>query len=375
MPICLECGKSFRLLNSHITRTHKISTTEYRQRHGDDVKFSDDSVKELQRQNGFSPWSVPSLLKRGMSMEDATSFLEQKRQETFGSHTSVRSVDYWMKHGMSMEDAKLRVKEVQSRGEQFFIGKYGDDGVRCHSEYRGKIGTSNTKEHHLACGYTEDEIRMMRNNTSIEALVRKCGYDIDTATKIHSDRLSKFVSYFSIDYWVSRGHDIDTAKRMNHIVQKRDIAYFVSKYGDAGIDRYVSFIHKATKHSVGKYASKESCIYFSDLVSYCEEHGISYEKEKYMSVSGKSYYVDFVIESMKLAFEYDGEAFHADSRIVDHDWVSAKGKVSYSDSIAYDFKKRTDIESCGYTVINIHSKYKNEYNLVEIVESKLNGTL
>jgi hypothetical protein len=64
MPKCMICGVNFKLLNSHITRTHKIATSEYRDLFGEDTPFTEESVRQKQRENGYSPFSVKGVSKK-----------------------------------------------------------------------------------------------------------------------------------------------------------------------------------------------------------------------------------------------------------------------------------------------------------------------
>jgi len=51
--------------------------------------------------------------------------------------------------------------------------------------------------------------------------------------------------------------------------------------------------------------------------------------------------------------------------------MSAKGNIGYWESIEYDSAKTAALESIGFKVIRIHSKYKNEFDLINILEERM----
>jgi very-short-patch-repair endonuclease len=376
MPVCLECNKHFKLLNSHICRIHKITTAEYKLRHGEDTPFLDQSVKDKQKQNGYSPWSVQDVMKKFcISEEEAKTVVQTKVDNTFGRETSVRCVEYWLKHGFSEEESLLKVSSLQSRSEEYYINLFGDiEGKIKYTDHRNSIASSNSKQSMLDRGLTEDEIRLMRDNLSVDSIMLKYGLEEFDAISLRVDRLKNHSSCWSVDYWVKKGLSICDAQKRITLLQTRDLPYFIAKYGDIdGRCRYSKWVSAATSHSVGKFSSKESEEFFNPFIEYCIINNIDYKKEKYFNVAGKSYYVDLCIEPIKLIIEYDGSAFHADPDNIDMSWVSAKKRLDYTSSLAYDTKKKTDLESIGYTVINVYSKRKNNFNLIEIFERMKNG--
>lgn len=367
---CLECGQLFSMLQSHITRTHKITTDEYREKHGKDTPFLSDDVLKLKKENGYSPWSISDRMSRGESEEDAKLALKKKRAETFGSHTSVFSEIFWINKGYSKEEAEAEMAKRRCSLENL-IKKYGEEeGKRRYIEQYTKSGISNSKQAMLDRGYSESQIRTMRDNFSIPSIMEKQEVDEETAIKIREGRLINSSSHWTLKYWTDLGYSVDVAKERLSEIQRRDLPFFINKYGDVdGKIRYNSWVKDATSRSVGKFASKESVEYFKPLIDWCSENGYSVETEKYVRIDTKAYYLDLVIPELMLVFEYDGEAFHADPEVIDESWVSAKGGYSYWDSIAEDDMKTNIVQSLGYKVIRIHSSRKNQFNLTEIVKS------
>lgn len=374
MPICLECNTFYKLLNSHITRTHKITTNEYKLRYGENTPFTENSVRELQRKNGYSPWSIKDAIDRGESKSDAENRIKTQKLKTFGKHTSVRCVDYWIKNGKTPEEAKTEIKLVQSRGKDYYVSKYGDSGLEKYEEHYTKSGKSNSKNYMLSCGKSLEDVRLIRDNISIESIMIKSGVNLEKAIQIRTNRLANHKSSRTLKYWVSLGYDLKQAKELLANAQSRSLQYFIKKYGVIfGTEKYNTWVYDATKYSVGKTSSKESIEYFKILIDYCIENKINHETEKYFCINSKSYYADLVLDDYKLIFEYDGEAWHADPRINDLNWVSAKKNKTYQESLNYDIKKTKALESIGYMIIRIHSKYKDEYNLIDITKDRING--
>lgn len=374
MITCLECNKKFNLLQSHLRHKHNMSTDEYRLKHGNDVEFMSESVLQKKKQNGYSCWSIDDRMARGETEDEAKANIKAKKKETFGSHTTCRSTVYWELQGLSKSEAAERVKEIQTRDLNYFLKKYGDNGKLIFEEIQKKKGISNSKEAMLQKGLTEPEIKLMRDNLSLESIMTKCDVTKEEAEQIRSSRLENHCSCWGLDYWIDKGFTEEDARLKISQLQRRDLEYFVQKYGEEqGKERYNSFIKLSTGHSVGKFASKESIKFFSSLVDWCEQNAIEIEFEKYVSVDTKTYYIDCVVPSISLAIEYDGKAFHADPENIDVSWFSAKKHLSYWDSINADQLKTERLESIGYKVIRIHSSRSEEYDLVKIVKDIKNG--
>ena len=375
MPTCKLCNKYFKLLNSHICRGHKMTTTEYKKLFGDDTPFMDESVKELKRENGYSPWSVADVMERkSLSIEDATLLVKNKVADTFGRDTSVRCEEYWISKGFTQDQAKEKISSLQVRNLDYFVHKYGSEiGREKYESWRKGIQVSNSKEFMLSNGITGEAIKIMRDNFTVDNLMIKYSIDETTATDMRKSRIKNSVSALTQEYWISKGFTQDQAKEKISSLQVRNLDYFVHKYGsEIGREKYESWVYAATKHSVGKFSSKESQVFFAPFIEYCKTTGIDYVEEKYFSVNGKSYYVDLCLPNEKIIFEYDGEAFHADPENVDLQWRSAKKNLSYDEVLAYDNKKMSDLESIGYRVIRIHSSRKDLFDLVLIFESIVN---
>ncbi len=367
---CLECGKLFLTLQSHITRHHKITTQEYRDRHGQDTPFMSDETLAIKKQNGYSCWSIKDRVARGETEEDAAIAIREKHSKTFGPHTAGYSTTFWMtRYGMTIEQA-TEERNKRSCSKELLIEKYGaEEGNARFDDIHQRIGQSNSKLAMMARGYSEEEIRIIRDNISIPTLMLKYSIDEESASALRMQRLKNATSPRTVAFWSKKGYTQEEASLRVSAFQRRDIDFFIEKYGDVdGRTRYANWVKAATAHSVGKFASSESKKYFAPLIEWCESNGISVECEKYVRIDTKSYYIDLVIPSLMLAIEYDGSAFHADPLVVDENWKSAKGGYSYWDSILGDQLKTERIESIGYDVIRIHSSRKEKFNLIEIIK-------
>lgn len=371
MLVCLECGKSFSMLQSHITRTHKITTQEYRDKHGQDTPFLSDAVLQKKRENGYSCWSLSDRVnKRGESLESAKAAIDEKRAVVFANHISTFNTDFWVeRRGMTLEQAEFEVA-ARRGSKELLLRKYGDDeGSRRFDDQHKKIGFSNTKAEQLARGKTHEQIRYSHDNFTIQTLRQKYNLSAEDAAILRESRLENHSSNRTIKYWVERGYTQDEARSQISNIQRRDLTFFIMKYGEAdGRIRYVNWVKAATSYSMGKFPSIESSKYFLPLIEWCDAVGYSYQKEKYVIIDTKSYYVDLVIPELMLAIEYDGAAFHANPLVVDEGWTSARGGYSYWDSILGDNLKTERLESLGYTVVRVHSTVKHKVNLIEIVK-------
>lgn len=87
-------------------------------------------------------------LDRGYSLDEALQKLSEVQSSTSAkvskAHSgkrdhSVRCIEYWLKLGHSEEEAKIKILEKQSRGKEFFVGKYGDvEGSHRYNESKRK---------------------------------------------------------------------------------------------------------------------------------------------------------------------------------------------------------------------------------------------
>lgn len=373
MPVCLECGVHYSVLTTHIIRKHKMLTSEYRDKYGQNIRFTDDSVKLKQKENGFSPFSLNDAMKRGLSKEDAQIAINKTISESLGRHTSVRCTEYWERNGYSKEEAIQKISDLQCRNQLFFIEKYGqEEGKQKFVEHRKNVAIANSKEFMLANGRSEEDVRFMRDNFSIESLKIKYDLSQEDAVLLRDERMLNNTSCRTLDYWLRKGFSIEKSEELLSKIQTRNVEFFVNKYGkDKGELKYISWVNLATVQTINKSSSKEANLYFAPLIKFCDSINLKYTFEKFVSFGTKCYYIDLTIESLRLSFEYDGEKFHPDPENYDPLWKPLKGNSTEKERRDYDSRKNSDIESLGYHAIRIYSKRKHEINLIEIVKAKI----
>lgn len=374
MPNCLICGKFCKLLNVHITRFHKMPTSEYKSLYGADTPFTEQSVKDKQIQNGYSPMSIPGVMKKFKCDEaEAIQRINEHKRRTFTSETSIWSVKYWLKKGFSESEAAERVKFYQTYDEASYIRRYGEiEGRKKYQENNQKAAYSRQTEGMLKNGWALEEIKEQKDNFSIPVLMKKYGISETEAVGLRKSRLRNHNSYFCLDFWIKKGYQEEQSKAVISKLQSRQEDYWIKKYGEElGRQKYESYLSKLKfKFFV---PSKESLQFFAPVMKFCDDNRIEYTLEKNVKVNGRSYHVDLVIEEYDLMFEFDGAKFHADPRIVDEQWKHCRSHATYHEILCYDNRKTQDLSSTGDTVIRIHSNYKHEFDLIKILKEKINA--
>lgn len=373
MPKCMICGVTFKLLNSHITRTHKIATSEYRDMFGEDTPFTEESVRQKQRENGYSPFSVKGVSKKfGVQEDEAKERVKDFTANIFGPETCVWSEEFWLKRGFSEEAAKKEVFNRQSRGLDRYIRVYGEDeGNKKYLENCKRQSETSSKEYFLQKGMTEEEIREMRDNFSIPTLMKKYSISLEEAESMRRSRLVHYSQARTPQFWIKKGYSEEDAIEAVQQMQQRGKDWWERKYPDDWEERYAEYLHKTTVKFCTP--SKEQLVFFQPLLEYCENEDIHYELEYKIKNMDKIYYIDLVIPSYNLAFEYDGEAFHPDPQCVDESWTSARSGRSYAECLENDNIKSIAIKESGLHLIRIHAKRKYTFDLVELLKGHING--
>jgi len=165
------------------------------------------------------PRYITYWLNKGLSEEEAIEKVKYERRKH-----SVRCKEHWIEKGYSEEEAILKVKEIQDNGESlkgrlvpletrektrkatkyvntidYWIEKYGpEDGPVKFEEYKNKQRDNCRKG-------IED--RKKRGHNFRESSVR------------------------CIEYWLKRGYNKSEAEEMVSRSQRRDLDFFVKKYG------------------------------------------------------------------------------------------------------------------------------------------------
>lgn len=367
MPKCLICGEHFRMLNSHITRTHKISISEYKQSFGTNVPLRDQDVIEKHKNNVVTSWNVEYWMGRhGLSEEEAIKELSDRRAKLNVLNASPRTTDYWTKYyNLTEEEATQRVSSLQSRGLEFTLAKYGDGGEIIYRDRIKARAFGNSLEGQLASGKSRDQIRVSRDNFTIHSIMSKHNVTESEAEQIRSKRLEHHVSYRRVSDVESHLHvSHSVAKSIVSNIQRRDLAFYQRKYGAE--NGTIAYKHMLKRGAVNPGTpSKASMIYFNETLDWLNSKNIEYHLEKTIIVMHKHFCVDMLIPAFNLIVEYDGRMFHADPQQPDYSWKSARGGLTYSQSLTRDFTKNAYLKFARYHVIRIHEHRAPNFNLLQ----------
>lgn len=232
--------------------------------------------------------------------------IQKQRAENHDNYFPSQT-QFWIRKGFTEEEALLKVSEHQSRGLSFFINKYGEnDGVIKHKQ---------------------------RNNQWVNTLTSKNDYS---------------------DICWKKGLGVEQYKQ---------------KYGEElGLQKYKEcrLKHAGKSNKFGK-PSNESKKFLENIISWCETNNLQYQwgfndKEFYIqSTSGKIYYCDFFIPSLKIIIEYNGESFHPNPKYQGSN-IWNNWKLPFNYDITADIK--FDLDNQKYDTI-----LKNRYYLIIIWSS------
>jgi len=229
-------------------------------------------------------------------------------------------------------------KKKDSQTEKHYITKYGKkEGERIWGEMNKKRGVSTfSKDYWICQGLSEEEaekkiIEISKkgsiNGNAVQKKMRKEDY-VEWAKKIPTTKY----------YWMEQGYSEEES--LNKVTERqttfsKDIC--IEKYGeqeglkhwrerqekwistmDSKTDEEKIEIHKkkiVNNFKVGE-ASKESIQCFQPILDYLKKHNINYyfgeeeNEEFYIYAYDRYWLYDLTIPSLKLCFEYNGEAFH-----------------------------------------------------------------
>jgi hypothetical protein len=295
------------------------------------------------------------------------------------------------------EEGLRRWKELnKGKGTlERYIAKYGEaEGTRLYLEKNKKLSIS--EDSLRANGKTEDEIKEIRarhaekSKQTLENMIVRYG-EVEGKKRYAAYRdKNRRTSNRTLDYWLSRcGGDVNKAKAALACWQRRDVKWFVARYGEVeGLERFEETNRKkgrtlqnyVEKHGAveGRRRFVEACRswkkgqhgifnskgqveveqflqqHFNDVRgSRCETGFILTEQEKAQFLNQNTIYPDIVVNG-KYIVEYDGDYWHANSEIFpDDDTVIGRIQQTAGYIRERDSKKDRFFEQRGYTTIRV----------------------
>ena len=137
---CKICGLIAHDLTSHITRTHKITTIEYKNKHGNIIRSNNYIQDQSERIKGdknpaynhggkYSPFSDKFIYSDKIDKEKLIKKVSDSAKNNGNISTTIK---YWIKKGFTESEAKEKLRERQTTFTlQKCIEKYGEeDGIQ-----------------------------------------------------------------------------------------------------------------------------------------------------------------------------------------------------------------------------------------------------
>jgi hypothetical protein len=269
---CVICGLRANDLISHITRTHKIKTEEYKEKYSkftrseeylndlsERIKGDKNPVHNLEDIQEISPFSYKFYMKKGYSEEEAKKIALDKSRETqknISKESRTVNLEYWMKECNG--NARMAIKLYKERQSTFSkkkcIQKYGkEEGLKRWKERQDKWQKT------LDAKSDEEKERInyeKGNSVRYEFLEQK--YGKEKALKIIKSRFSdKSYSKISQELFIE----------IYNKLENKDVYFATIKDGkieDTGVNNeYMLLTHNNRHRFLDFYMpSKRKCIEF-----------------------------------------------------------------------------------------------------------------
>lgn len=326
---CFICNNEYYQLGSHITRTHSMKVSEYKNLYPTSNLMSQ-YVRHKKSTNVVSPYKRSSWVNKGYTEEEATALVAryQENNSKMNQLRSPRTLQHWIDKGYNKDDAK------------FLLARFQDN--RSLSKLELKFGSLELAKANYKWN-PKSTLKSGTNNTSVRTL----------------------------SYWIDCGFSLEDAQQLVSAVQSRSIDYFVEKYGpDIGNEKYNSWLQKIIK-TTGS-VSKESLTFFETLlecVPTIKSEAIYGAEELVLEHNNGFYKYDFTIPSLFVIIEYNGVAWHPKSE--NDTWVHPHKLYTAKEKFELDTKKIDFAKSKGYKVFTVFSD-DNKDNAIKHILKELN---
>lgn len=279
--------------------------------------------------------------------------------------------NYILKYGCDI--GKLKYDELQEKFKfrftlPWFIERYGEtQGPIKYKERNSKmsVGIQSLKER----GFTDDEILDIRGRHSMGSAItlanqiKKYGEEEGRRRYAITRERIKLGSVRRLDYWIKKNDgNIEQAKIDLSNSQKRNLDFFINKYGDViGLEKYnVARINwklgqRGIFNSRGQLEVENwLCTIFTDVAGIRKDTGIILtESEKSGIVKNNVIYPDIIVNN-KYIINYNGDFWHANPAMFpDDDMINKRTKKTAGYIRAYDAARNEICKNRGYVVIDI----------------------
>lgn len=279
-------------------------------------------------------------------------FGEKKGREIFEDISRKRgksafSIEYWVNNGLSEEEAIKKIKENSKKGSKISNEKQRELRELDYESWAVKMST--TKYYWMNTGLSEEEaIEKVRE--------RQTTFSKDICIKQYGEEKG-------IAIWKER--------------QDKWQATLNSKTDD---EKMQINLKKINNMKFGA-ASKESMMIFSKIIEFLKDNSIKYyvgiegNSEYVIYANGRPYMYDFVIPSLQLCFEYNGEGFHPNPKWLTNNpkkWYEWRQPFFNNDAFEkrkFDMYKNSLLESMrGFKVIELWSSDPIDFNIEKALQ-------
>lgn len=280
-----------------------------------------------------------------------------------------------LKYGESEGNKKYNnriEKDKFKNTKENYILKYGEkDGLDKYYKKNKNLSVSyNTLKSN---GRTDEEINLIREThrkksiNTIDTFILRYG-EFEGTRRWNEYINENHITPSMISYWIKKGFSEDESKKIISKLQKRDLPYFINKYGEKeGTDRYLAQNLKKVKNSTG-ISNIEKQIFLEILkTELCYN---CYPIDKYV--------VDILIPSKNIIIEIQGDYWHCNPDIWKADDFNKTIKMTAKERWEKDEIRKKRLVELGYKVIYIWekdikngSKLKNNY--LDIINEKINS--
>ncbi len=267
---CKICGLQSNNLAKHITKTHNMTTAEYKKIYSVSivVYITPETRKKAQQTkklNGkyISPFNILYWINKGLTEDEAKYEISIRRPS---------NLNYWINKGLTEDEARIKLYNLSVSGSDLdlLIEKHGiERGTSLYEERMGnkRKQTPRCTEYWLSKGFTAEEAKIqiskIQNNTSLEKFVEKYG-DVEGVQR--RDELTK--------KWLNTldSKSQEEKCRINKLKDRTSIKHVKENYGDDWINIYLQrnfSYHKNSYH----YDLIKDCIHhcqnLDDFIQYC----------------------------------------------------------------------------------------------------------
>lgn len=248
-----------------------------------------------------------------------------------------------------------------------YVIKYGViEGKKRFEEYCNKQREKNLFEYKKTLGWTKEQFNEYNKSRAVtlDNCIKRHG--VDKGTQIY-DEYCKKQSYAGVkkEYFIEKYGNVEGLKKYNSMLKMKLLTLdnFTRKYGDViGKERYGLYVEK-TSHMY----SEKSQILFNVIESYLVNKYNSYyatkNKEFVIHANNTYYSIDYYIEDLKIAIEFNGDYWHGNPKYYKSgDTIKFPNNKEITVDMLWenDKKRKEYLESIGIkTIVIWESEAKN----------------